>query len=423
MCKKKYKKIFAFVFAFIFVLTAFSLSAIVYTNNALPSEYSVFEGERLNIKSNIPIKAEYQGENISNSSVVKASSKNYTVNLKALGIFPIKQANVSVVSENSVLVLGKPFGIKIYTDGVMVVGIDNVLTENGKVTPAENAGLKKGDIIVSINSQYVYSNEDVAKIIEESGGNEIILEITRDGKPKTIKVKPALCYESGKYKTGIWVRDSSAGIGTLTFYNPAKNVVCGLGHGVCDVDTGNLLTLNSGELVEAEIIGVNKGTEGSPGELMGRFKENCLGELKLNNDTGVYAECDIDYENDKLCTLALKQEVEVGEAYIYSTVDGETPKYYKCMIEKIAHNNSMTKNLVIKITDERLIETTGGIVQGMSGSPIIQNGKLIGAVTHVLVDDPTKGYGIFAENMLETAQGVANNVGDSASTSRFKDAS
>lgn len=409
MCKKKYKKIFAFVFALIFVLTAFSLSAIVYTNNALPSDYSVFEGEKLNIKSNIPIKAEYQGENISNSSVVKASSKNYTVNLKALGIFPIKQANVSVVSENSVLVLGKPFGIKIYTDGVMVVGIDNVLTENGKVTPAENAGLKKGDIIVSINSQNVYSNEDVAKIIEQSGGNEITLEITRDCKQKTIKIKPALCYESGKYKTGIWVRDSSAGIGTLTFYNPAKNVVCGLGHGVCDVDTGNLLTLNSGELVEAEIIGVNKGTEGNPGELMGRFKENCLGELKINNDTGVYAKCDIDYENDKLCTLALKQEVEVGEAYIYSTVDGETPKYYKCMIEKIAHNNSMTKNLVIKITDERLIETTGGIVQGMSGSPILQNGKLIGAVTHVLVDDPTKGYGIFAENMLETAQSVAEN--------------
>ena len=416
MCKKKYKKFFAFIFAFIFVLTAFSLTAIVYTSSELPTDYSVFEGEKLDVKSNIPIKSEYQGENISNSSVVKASSKNYKVNLKAFGIFPVKQASVSVVSKNSVLVLGKPFGIKIYTDGVMVVGIDSVVTENGKVTPAENAGLKKGDTIISLNSQKVYSNEDVAKIIEESGGEEIILEISRGEKRKTLKIKPALCFESGKYKTGIWVRDSSAGIGTLTFYNPAKNIVCGLGHGVCDVDTGKLLTLNSGELVEAEIIGVNKGTEGNPGELMGRFKESCLGELKINNDTGVYAKCDIDYEKDKLCTLALKQEVEVGEAYIYSTVDGETPKYYKCMIEKIAHNNSMTKNLVIKITDERLIQTTGGIVQGMSGSPIIQNGKLIGAVTHVLVDDPTKGYGIFAENMLETAQSVAE-------SNKLKDAS
>lgn len=408
MCKIKYKKVFCFFYAAIFVLSAFSLSAIVYANNTLPNDYSVFEGEKLSVKSGIPIKAEYQGESESDLSVIKANKEDYTVKLKAFGIFPVKQANVSVVSQNSVLVLGKPFGIKIYTDGVMVVGIDSVLTEKGKVTPAENAGLKKGDLIISINSQKVYSNEDVADIIERSDGNELTLLIKRDVKQKSLKIKPALCFESGKYKTGIWVRDSSAGIGTLTFYNPAKKLVCGLGHGVCDVDTGELLTLNSGELVEAEIIGVNKGTEGNPGELMGKFKENCLGELKINNDTGVYAQCKMDYEKDKLCTLALKQEVEVGDAYIYSTVDGETPKYYKCKIEKIAHNNSITKNMVIKITDERLIETTGGIVQGMSGSPIIQNGKLVGAVTHVLVDDPTKGYGIFAENMLETAQSVVN---------------
>ena len=183
--------------------------------------------------------------------------------------------------------------------------------------------------------------------------------------------------------------------------------VCGLGHGICDVDTGKLLTLNSGELVKAEILDVDKGSSGDPGELIGRFKDEHFSNLKINNETGVYGNCNLSYDNNSLTELALKQEIKVGYAEILTTVNGEIPKYYKCKIEKIAHNNSITKNMVVKITDEELIEKTGGIVQGMSGSPIIQNGKLIGAVTHVLVDDPTKGYAIFAENMLETAQSVA----------------
>ena len=234
---------------------------------------------------------------------------------------------------------------------------------------------------------------------------------------------PELCYQSGKYKTGIWVRDSSAGIGTLTFYSPALNTICGLGHGICDADTGKLLTLNSGELVKAEILDISVGKSGSPGELIGRFKEQKISNLKINNETGVFGNCNIGYDNNSLTQLALKQEIAVGDAEILTTTNGEIPKLFKCKIEKIAHNNSITKNMVIKITDEELISKTGGIVQGMSGSPILQNGKLVGAVTHVLVDDPTRGYAIFAENMLETANNVGTGVLDCPKDEELKEAS
>ena len=417
MCKEKIK---VFILKPIMVLltlfSAFSLIGVGYMYSVLPEEYNVNRGEKLKINTAFPVKAEYSGESLSEATTSKSMSEDYSVNLKVLGIIPIKKANVKVITDTDICVLGNPFGIKIYTDGVMVVGIDTVTTEKGNVSPGADAGLKVGDLIISMNGENVYSNEDVANIIEASEGREITLNINSEGKKKTVKVTPAKCYQSGKFKTGIWVRDSSAGIGTLTFYSPTKNTLCGLGHGVCDVDTGELLTLNSGDLVEAEILGVTKGSAGNPGELVGRFKENTIGKLLINNDTGVFGSCDLDIKDMQLTKMALKQEVEVGEAEIYTTVEGEEPKLYKCEIEKISHNNSITKNMVIHITDNKLIEKTGGIVQGMSGSPVIQNGKLVGAVTHVLVDDPTKGYAIFAENMLETAQGVAE-------SNKLKDAS
>lgn len=408
MCKGKFKNfIFKPFFALLSIVSVITMSSVVYMDNVLPDEYNVFEGENLKLTSKIPVKAVVSGEKTSGAQLVNTADKKYSVELKALGIIPVKQASVSVISDNDVYVPGKPFGIKIYTDGVMVVGIDSVATEKGNVTPATDAGLKEGDLIVSINGQKVYSNEEVAEIIEVSGGMPLKFKIVRDNKEQTIKITPALCYQSGKYKTGIWVRDSSAGIGTLTFYSPSAGIICGLGHGICDVDTGELLTLNSGELVEAEILAVEKGTGGDPGELMGKFKENSIGELVLNNETGVYAECQMECDKNSLVKMALKQEVRTGNAQIYTTVDGDEPAFYDCTIEKIAHNDSVTKNMVIRVTDQKLIDKTGGIVQGMSGSPIFQNGKLVGAITHVFLDDPTGGYAIFAENMLSSAQSAA----------------
>ncbi len=424
MCSKNKKtKIIKPIFAVLSIMCAFVFGGIIYMQYTLPNDYSVFEGNKLNIGTNFPVEAVYEGEEFSSITTNKKQSADYSVQLKALGIIPIKKASISVVSKRKVAVSGKPFGIKIYTDGVMVVGIDSVETEHGNKTPATDAGLKEGDLILSINGQAVYSNEEVAELIEKSGGNTMRFLIRRNNKEKNLWITPVCSYQSGTYKTGIWVRDSSAGIGTMTFYSPANGVACGLGHGVCDIDTGELLTLNSGELVAAEIVGIDAGCSGDPGELMGRFCEESIGELVVNNETGVYAACEQEFSNKDLIPLALKQEIKTGKAQIYTTVDGKTPAFYECEIEKIAHNDSITKNMVIRITDSKLLELTGGIVQGMSGSPVIQNGKLVGAVTHVLVDDPTKGYAIFAENMLETAQSVANNVGDGASISHLNEVS
>ena len=405
MCKEKFKtKIFKAFFAALCITSGVVLSLIGYLSYTLPTTYQTEKNTRLIIGSKLPVKAVFTGYEESLGSSVKAANKGYNVNLKAFGLFPIKKASVTVINDTDIVLGGTPFGIKIYTNGVMIVGIDTVTTESGKISPGKNAGLTEGDVIISINGENVFSNEDVAALIENSGGNDIKMLIKTDGKNKTVIVKPALCYQSGKYKTGIWVRDSSAGIGTLTFYSPSQNIMCGLGHGICDVDTGELLPLNSGELVKAEILGIEKGSAGAPGELVGKFKENTLGKLIINNETGVYANCNAEYNNENLVKMALKQEVSVGKAKIYTTIDGEQPQYFDCEIQKIAHNNSVTKNMVIKITDSKLISKTGGIVQGMSGSPIIQNGKLVGAITHVFLDDPTSGYAIFAENMLKTAQ-------------------
>jgi stage IV sporulation protein B len=336
-----------------------------------------------------------------------AKESRYDANINLLGIFPVKKVSVSVIQSQDVVVLGNPFGIKIYTDGVLVVKIDSVDTEKGKKNPAAEAGIMVGDYILTVAGEKVTSNEDVARLIEKSNGKQIVIKIKRNNDVYNVMLTPKLSYSTGKYKAGIWVKDSSAGIGTLSFYSPVLNMVCGLGHAVCENETGNPLKLESGRLVTAEILGIDKGRVGTPGGLVGKFSNLDLGELVCNSETGVYAVKSIGYERQDLIKIALKQEIVCGKAQILSTVDEKGKKLYDCEITKVSYNNTVTKNISIKITDKELLDKTGGIVQGMSGSPIIQNGKLIGAVTHVLVDDPTKGYAIFAENMLETAQSVA----------------
>ena len=206
----------------------------------------------------------------------------------------------------------------------------------------------------------------------------------------------------------MWVRDSSAGIGTLTFYSPSSQVFAGLGHPVCDVDTGETLPLSSGEIVPAKIYSVNRGVSGTPGELRGGFEKGTLGNLTVNGETGIYGTLsNLPTLNDPV-PVAMKQQVKSGSAQVLTTIDGTTPKLYDIRIDQVRYNDSSpTRNMVIVITDQELLDKTGGIVQGMSGSPILQDGKLIGAVTHVFVNDPTKGFAIFAENMLKTAETVA----------------
>lgn len=402
----KIKKLFIKpLFSVCSILAALVFFGIAYLQTGLPDDFYVYEGKALKVQAAVPIFCEPQRKTAATES--KQAAQGYSVQLKAFGIIPVKSAEVSVIGKRSVQVKGSCFGIKIYTKGVMVVKLDTVDTENGPVDVAAEAGVKLGDTILKINGQAVGCNEEVAKIIEESEGADLKFEIRRENKTLTLTVKPQLSYSSGKYKAGIWVRDSSAGVGTATFYSPSYEVLCGLGHGVYDSDTGDLLPVQSGELVGAEIIGIQKGTVGCPGQLEGVFQSNTLGAVALNSNTGIYAKTALAVQPEELTEVALKQEVQPGEAQILATVDGNAVKSYSCKIEKVTYNNQKTKNLVLKITDKALLEKTGGIVQGMSGSPILQNGKLVGAVTHVLVDDPTTGYGIFAENMLESAEKAA----------------
>ncbi len=387
-------------------------------DSKINDNYKVSSGEGFSVEVGIPIKVTYAGQNIKNVANTFNVGAKYNVEMKLLGLIPVAKANLEVVDEIYVLPLGTPFGMKIYTKGVLVVDLTDVDTVDGYVNPAKKAGLKVGDLVISANGQKIYSNSDLSEVIEKSNGEEIILIIERNSKSKTIKFKPVKSQSSRVYKAGIWVRDSSAGIGTLTFYSPATDILCGLGHGVCDNDTGKLLSINSGEIFAAEIISYEKGRSGAPGELKGRMMLSKYADILINCSSGVYGYSTEIFDTTRVIQVALKQEIENGKAYIMTTIDGETPTLYTCKVKKI-NNSNENQNLIIEITDKELLRATGGILQGMSGSPIIQNGKLIGAVTHVLIDDPQKGYGIYAETMLETAQ----KVGDGASTSRIKKAS
>lgn len=333
---------------------------------------------------------------------------NNVANVTFLKVFPVKLVDITKQERTYVVASGKPFGIKMYSDGVLVISIADVQTTGGSKSPAKDAGLQVGDIIKSINGSLVYKTEEVAEEIEKSGGQQLSLEVVRDGKILMLSLKPEKLEGHNVYKAGFWVRDSCAGIGTMTFYNTRTNCFAGLGHAVCDVDTGAILEIKSGEIVPAKITGVYKGVSGSPGELCGIFStDRAIGKINRNNETGVYGFMNSAIDGKEI-PVAFKQEVETGKAQILTTINGETPQYYDIEIIKINLNSaSVQKNMVIKITDERLIESTGGIVQGMSGSPIIQNGMLVGAVTHVFVNNPRQGYAIFAENMINSVQSVA----------------
>ena len=379
---------------------------VIYLNQNLGEDFKIKKGENLSINSPLPVTALYNGKVLSSDHT--ANTSNISIDLKMFGVIPVSKAQVQVIDQLQVALLGQPFGMKLYTEGVLVVDFTDIIINGNKYNPARDAGLKKGDYILSANGKSLSVNEDLVEAVKNSKGENMHLKISRNSNTLNLNVTPVMQEETGDYKIGVWVRDSGAGIGTLTFYSPAYNVICGLGHGVCDEDTGGLLTLKKGEIVSAEIFSVDKGVEGTPGQLNGRLKNNTIGEIKLNSQCGVYSLPTKSVTVNSLTEIALKNEVENGDAKILCTVEGETPKFYSCKITlKKGKYNSPTQNMIVTVTDETLLEKTGGIVQGLSGSPIIQNVKLIGAVTHVLVDDPTKGYGIFAENMLETAQSVA----------------
>ena len=294
-----------------FALLIFDIAvfgAVFYLTDYIGEDFKIKKGESLNINSPLPVTAIYNGSQV-DSGLTSNQIGCFDVDLKMFGIIPFSTAQVQVVDRMHVVVLGKPFGMKLYTKGVLVVDATDVPTEKGNLNPATEGGIKVGDYILSVNSKKISTNEDLLEIVENSGGQKMEFKISRDGEQMTVYLTPVISKENGQYKIGIWVRDSSAGIGTLTFYSPMTNIVCGLGHGVSDKETGELLTLQSGEIVTAEIYDVQKGEKGTAGQLKGHFTSKTLGNILLNCEGGVYSKATGKFTFDSLTEIALKSEV------------------------------------------------------------------------------------------------------------------
>ncbi len=399
-CIKKFCVIVAFICGLV-------LTAVTMLSRSTPEQFNVVEGHTLRLPGAIQVTNQKNATGQSVTASALSAGSTYQATLKLFGLFPLKDVKVKVVDQPLVIPCGVPFGIKMYTDGVLVVSMSDVDTATGPFNPARSAGIKTGDVIVSIDGKTVTTTEQVAEIVEDSGGQTMTFHIRRDNIAFDIRFTPALSVNENRWKAGLWVRDSSAGIGTLTFFDPDSQIFGGLGHAVCDVDTGEILPIASGEIVPARIYSVVKGTAGTPGELRGGFEAGSLGSLQINGETGIYGNLSTTPVDGQAVPVAMKQQVHTGQAQVLTTIDGTTPKLYDIQIDQVRFNDSSpTRNMVIVITDPELLEKTGGIVQGMSGSPILQDGMLVGAVTHVFVNDPTKGFAIFAENMLKTVDSV-----------------
>lgn len=302
--------------------------------------------------------------------------------------------------------LGSTAGIRMFADGVLVVGMCPVDSGGTQVSPAESAGIAVGDRILEINSVKVESAEQLRQLVGSCETVEVTLE--RDGKQMTVTAEPAPSADSGERKLGAWVRDSIAGIGTLTYYDPETGAVGALGHGVTDSDTKSLMPISSGSLVHSSVDAVRKGTPGSPGELQGSFASE-YGTIIANTERGVFGYVDTGdlTTSQQALPVASTDEIVEGDAVILSSVQGEEVREYAVKILRVyADGAHAPRDMLIEVTDPDLLEATGGIVQGMSGSPVIQNGKLIGAVTHVLINDPTRGYAISMDSMLEYADSL-----------------
>ena len=337
-------------------------------------------------------------------TIAVSGDGSYLLKSRLLGVIPFRQTKIIPEEEKSVYVSGSTVGIYMETEGVLIIDTGEILSENGeKEKPAQDI-VKPGDYIVAFNEETVSTKKDLIKDLRELDGGKVTLEVVRKGEKLPLSIDPVKDSE-GKYRLGIWVRDDTQGIGTLTYVDDDGNFGA-LGHGISDVDTGELLHIEQGALYQAEVLGIQKGQAGSPGELSGLIRYEPgknIGTIKKNTQNGIYGNFSgkTDSIEKKKMKIAYKQELETGQASVLCCVDGQV-KEYQAEIKKIDMNHEdSNKSFVIQITDPELLEETGGIIQGMSGSPVIQNGKFAGAITHVFVQDASSGYGIFAETMLD----------------------
>ncbi len=384
--------------------------------NSIPKNIVIFEGENLNLKiaTGLTLKSKNSktiltASNINKEKINTEGANNLNLNL--FGTIPVKEVSVNVIPKTTVVPLGNAIGMKLYTKGVLVVGMSQIETDNNeKKKPYENSGIEQGDTILEVNNNAVENTEDLIKEVEKSEGNTINIKYLRNEKTMQTDITPVKSRNT--YKIGLWVRDAAAGVGTLTFYEPNTNLFMALGHGISDIDTEEIVNIANGELVTANIVSITKGRKGYPGEIRGTIDQGrTIGTIYKNTNFGVYGtvknknylEADLTQEME----VATRSEIKEGKAQIICQLENSNKKKYDIEIEKIyTNNNQNNKSMLIKITDNELLEKTGGIIQGMSGAPIIQEGKFIGAVTNVLVNDPTQGYGVFADIMIKEMRSI-----------------
>ena len=396
-----------------------------YMDQAVPDRVSIIQNQEEDFSFGLPLKATISSDseevslgNESNIpadqitisgrqhfSMIAGEQGSYQVGLKLFGIIKLKDIQVDVVDTRYAIPCGSPIGIYLKSDGVMVIGTGRITGPDGmEVEPAYGI-LKTGDYIEAFNGKPMKTKEDLISAVNDSGGQDSVVTVRRDGEPIDVSVKP-IASSDGKYKLGAWVRDDTQGIGTITYVDMNGNFGA-LGHGISDSDTGDLVETSQGALYSTEIMGIEKGTIGKPGLLSGVIyygPQSHMGDISQNTNEGIFGTVNQQFKKQltgEPMEIACRQDVKPGVAYIRSNVSGELEDY-EIEIQKVDYNAShKNKSMVIKVTDPRLLELTGGIVQGMSGSPIIQDGKLAGAVTHVFVQDASRGYGILIENMLE----------------------
>ena len=397
------------------IIITFLLLIYIYVCNIslLPSSYIIMQGENLHLYTLLGIKLieknNYQtlqtSSTVEQEKINKIGKVNFSLNL--FNLIPLKNIDVNVIPKTTVVPMGNAIGMKLYTAGVLVVGMSEI---EGK-KPYENSGIKEGDRIVQINQNQIDNTDDLMEAVNQSNGNKISVQYVRDEKTITTSIKPVK-NSSNEYKIGLWVRDAAAGVGTLTFYEPTSGMFATLGHGIMDIDTSDLIKIANGELVTTNILSITKGTKGNPGEIRGTIEAgHTVGNISKNTKFGVFGTMNktpyLTVSDENAMQVALREEIKTDKAQIICELENGKKEYYDIEIQKVfVNNNKDNKSMLIKITDLKLLKKTGGIIQGMSGAPIIQNGKFVGAVTHVLVNDPTIGYGVFADIMLKQMKEV-----------------
>ena len=432
---KKIRKYIGVLFALLFLTINFSPQ--VQAFQSLPDELRLQSGETIVLDWEIPLIAnftggsaavlQYNGETLSDVTgismdesltITTSEGENASIELSLFGIIPVKTVAITVGGTDEVYIGGQSIGVTMYTKGALIVGTTDIVQMDGTIrNPAEESGLKPGDVILQVGDTEVEDADHLSELIESMEGGQISLGILRNGEFLQITVTAVQDESDGKYRLGLWVRDSTAGVGTLTFYVPNSMVFASLGHAITDVDTRENLLVKNGEIVRSIILDVRQGTKGTPGELQGALEnmQEPLGALLVNTDYGIYGKLYEDVNNTlypEPISVGGQEDVHIGAATLLTTIDDTGVKEYSCEIIRITpQSGPAPKGMVIKITDPELLERTGGIVQGMSGSPLIQDGKIIGAITHVFVNDPTQGYGLYIDWMMDQVEQIAGTAG------------